>query len=153
MTRFLDDEIARRLFLKGAAAGVGALTLGGFSRLARANISPELIELAGGLPKGAPEKATPRMGGTIVYAMEAEPDILDPHACGGWHTSRVVLQMYDQLVEHDLTQPWYEAAPPKLVGSLASSWTISPDGTEYTFSLREGIKFHDGTPFDAEAVK
>ncbi len=97
--------------------------------------------------------ATPKQGGTIVYAMEAEPDILDPHACGGWHTSRLVLQMYDQLVEHDLTVGWQDGAPPRLVPSLASGWEISPDGTEYTFTLRQGIKFHDGTPFDAEAVK
>ena len=97
--------------------------------------------------------STPKHGGTLVYAMEAEPDILDPHACGGWHTSRLVLQMYDQLVEHDLTVPWQDGAPPKLVPSLASGWEISPDGTEYTFSLRDGIKFHDGTPFDADAVK
>ncbi len=96
---------------------------------------------------------TPKEGGTVVYAMEAEPDILDPHACGGWHTSRLVLQMYDQLVEHDLTVPWQDGAPPKLVPSLASGWEISPDGLEYTFTLREGIKFHDGTSFDAEAVK
>ena len=97
--------------------------------------------------------ATPKQGGTIVYAMEAEPDILDPHACGGWHTSRLVLQMYDQLVEHDLTVSWQDGAPPKLVPSLASGWEISPDGTEYTFTLRQGVKFHDGTTFDAEAVK
>ena len=97
--------------------------------------------------------STPKQGGTIVYAMEAEPDILDPHACGGWHTSRLVLQMYDQLVEHDLTVPWQDGAPAKLVPSLASGWEISPEGTEYTFTLREGIKFHDGTPFDADAVK
>ena len=97
--------------------------------------------------------STPKHGGTIVYAMEAEPDILDPHACGGWHTSRLVLQMYDQLVEHDLTVPWQDGAPAELVPSLASGWEISPDGTEYTFTLREGIKFHDGTLFDADAVK
>jgi len=153
MTNFFDSEVYRRQFLKGAAAGMGTLGIAGLPNFAYADISPQLIDLAGGVPKDAVASGKPRMGGTIVYAMEAEPDILDPHACGGWHTSRVVLQMYDQLVEHDLTQPWYEAAPPKLVGSLASSWTISPDGTEYTFSLREGIKFHDGTPFDAEAVK
>lgn len=153
MTNLFDNNISRRRLLKGTAAGLGALSLGGLFNSAYANISPELIALAGGLPKNAAASGTPRMGGSIVYAMEAEPDILDPHACGGWHTSRVVLQMYDQLVEHDLTQPWYKAAPPKLVGSLAHSWKISPDGTEYTFFLRDGIKFHDGTPFDANAVK
>src|SRR5262249_3595902 len=68
-------------------------------------------------------------------------------------TSRLVLQMYDQLVEHDLTVPWQQGAPSKLVGSLAERWEISPDGLEYTFFLRKGVKFHDDTPFDADAVK
>ena len=36
---------------------------------------------------------------------------------------------------------------------LATAWTISPDGLTYTFTLRRGVKFHDGTPFDAETVK
>ncbi len=129
--------ITRRSFLSSSAAGAGILAYGSLPRLASAQTS-------GG---------TPRQGGTFVYAMEAEPDILDPHSCGGWHTSRLVLQMYDQLVEHDLTVPWNDAAPSKLVGSLATNWDISPDGMEYTFYLRKDVKFHDGTPFDAEAVK
>ena len=126
--------IDRRSFLKTSAAGAGWLALGS-------------------LPSSALSAEKPRHGGTIVYAMEAEPDILDPHACGGWHTSRLVLQMYDQLIEHDLTVPWNKGAPPKLVGSLATRWEASPDGLHYTFFLRDGVKFHDGTPFDAEAVK
>ncbi len=127
-------EVDRRLFLGGSLAVAGGAVIG-----------------APGIALGADE--TPKQGGTLVFAMEAEPDILDPHACGGWHTSRLVLQMYDQLVEHDLTTSWDKGAPPKLVPSLATSWEISPDGLQYTFTLREGVKFHDGTPFDAAAAK
>lgn len=130
-------ECDRRTFLRSLGIGIGGLACTGLPKFAWAKS----------------EKGTPRYGGTIVYAMEAEPDILDPHSCGGWHTSRLVLQMYDQLVEHDLTVPWDKAAPPRLVGSLATDWEVSPDGKEYIFNLRRGVKFHDGTLFDAEAVK
>lgn len=132
-TKLVLPAVSRRLFLKSSAAAglVGFQGIGGFA-------------VAG---------ETPKQGGTIVFGMDGEPDILDPHACGGWHTSRVVLQMYDQLVEHDLTSPWQNGAPSKIVPSLAESWEISPDSIEYTFTLRPGIKFHDGTPFDADVVK
>ena len=134
-SRIKSPYVSRRGFVLGAAATAAAAGIAARSRISFG------------------QSGTPKQGGTIVYAMEAEPDILDPHACGGWHTSRLVLQMYDQLVEHDLTVPWQDGAPSKLVPSLASGWEISPDGIEYTFTLRQGVKFHDGTPFDAEAVK
>jgi peptide/nickel transport system substrate-binding protein len=133
--RIKSPYVSRRGFVLGASATAASAGLAARSRVAFG------------------QGKSPKQGGTIVYAMEAEPDILDPHACGGWHTSRLVLQMYDQLVEHDLTVSWQDGAPSKLVPSLATGWEISPDGTEYTFTLRKGVKFHDGTAFDAEAAK
>jgi peptide/nickel transport system substrate-binding protein len=47
----------------------------------------------------------------------------------------------------------YERESSKIVPELAESWTITPDGKEIVFKLRKGVKFHDGTPFNAEAVK
>ena len=63
---------------------------------------------------------------------------------------RVLAMLYESLVAYDLTST-ADVLPIKPV--LAESWQISPDGKVYTFKLRQGIKFHDGTPFDSESVK
>jgi peptide/nickel transport system substrate-binding protein len=59
-------------------------------------------------------------------------------------------EIYDRLVHQDLTS---DAATPPLVSGLATSWDVSADALVYTFKLRQGVNFHDGTPFDADAVK
>jgi peptide/nickel transport system substrate-binding protein len=59
---------------------------------------------------------------------------------------RILMNMYDGLVR-------YADGSLEVEPALATSWEISEDGTEYTFSLREGVTFHDGTPFNAEAVE
>ena len=89
---------------------------------------------------------------TLVIGIESEPDILDPQGGGGWVTYRISHQMFDGLVAEDLSKPSSEAAVPALAPGLATSWDISPDGLSYTFHLRQGVKFHDGTEFNAEAV-
>ena len=89
--------------------------------------------------------------GTLIWGMPAETDILDPHATGGWSTYQITYQVFEGLVKEDLTDS--KAVTPALVPGLAKSWTISDDGLVYTFSLREGVTFHDGTLFDAAAVK
>ena len=89
--------------------------------------------------------------GTLVWGMPAETDILDPHATGGWLTYDVTYQIFESFAKEDLTDP--NAATPELIPALATSWEISEDGLEYTFYLREGVKFHDGTPFDAAVAK
>ena len=48
---------------------------------------------------------------------------------------------------------WVNPADGTVNPWLADSWEISPDGLEYTFTLRPDVTFHDGTPFNAEAVK
>jgi peptide/nickel transport system substrate-binding protein len=90
-------------------------------------------------------------GGTLIVAMDAEADILDATSAGGWITWRVNRNMFDTLVMEDLTKEDVEM-PPRIPG-LAEEWNVSEDGLEWTFNLREGVTFHDGTPFNAEAVK
>jgi peptide/nickel transport system substrate-binding protein len=85
-------------------------------------------------------------GGSLTVALNAEPDTLDPAATALSPSHDVMMQLYDTLV-------WLDPATEKFVPGLADSWTISPDGMAYTFKLKSGVTFADGTPFDANAVK
>ncbi|MEK4528629.1 MULTISPECIES: ABC transporter substrate-binding protein [Paenibacillus] len=84
-------------------------------------------------------------GGNLTFALATSPDTLDPHRSGLAVTVRAIRTIYDNLVVQlpdGSIKPW-----------LATEWSVSKDGKSYTFKLREGVKFHDGTPFNAEAVK
>ncbi|MEW6376926.1 MAG: ABC transporter substrate-binding protein [Thermodesulfobacteriota bacterium] len=93
----------------------------------------------------------PRKGGILSVGIESGIDVLDPHTHGGWMTYRVVRNIFEGLVDKDLTLENVAYSP--IIPCLAKSWEISSDGLIYTFHLREGVRFHDGTLFDAEAVK
>ncbi|HET7445274.1 MAG TPA: ABC transporter substrate-binding protein [Solirubrobacterales bacterium] len=102
----------------------------------------------GGVGEGAGAKAvegTPVEGGTLVYGTDREPTCLDPHNLGDMPQTYVARQYLDSLVS---MQPNGDVVP-----WLADSWTVSDDGLQYTFKLKKGVEFTDGTPFDAEAVK
>lgn len=101
------------------------------------------------MPEDATAQATPK--DTVAIAIEANLSRMDPHASTTWNTFRVIMHVFEGFVAEDLTRDDVEQPP--LVPALAESWDISEDGLTYTFNLREGVKFHDGTDFNAEAVK
>ncbi len=84
--------------------------------------------------------------GVLIVGQIAEPKSLDPAAVTAVNDFRILMNVYDGLVR-------YKDGTLEVEPSLATSWDISDDGLEYTFSLREGVSFHDGSAFDAEAVK
>lgn len=84
--------------------------------------------------------------GTLVVGLVAEPTSMDPGQLTDINSMRVLSNVYDTLVR--FSPGTFDLKP-----GLATSWTISPDGLTYTFALRRGVKFHDGAPFDASAVK
>jgi peptide/nickel transport system substrate-binding protein len=86
----------------------------------------------------------PVYGGTVTYGADREPTCLDPHNTGDMPQTYIARQYLDSLVS--------ELPDGRVVPWLATSWTISPDGKTYTFSLKHGVKFTDGTPFNAQAV-
>jgi peptide/nickel transport system substrate-binding protein len=84
-------------------------------------------------------------GGHLVIANEQNPVSLDPIFHRDVGSTRAMMYMYDSLVESD--------AATELVPGLASDWEISDDGLEMTFNLEQGVTFHDGEEFNAEAAK
>ncbi len=91
-----------------------------------------------------PDKATrPRDGGTLHLAQDA-PDRLDPACVDDAYEASLVNQIFDGLLAFDTHL--------NTVPGIASSWVISPDGTVYTFELRAGVPFHDGSEVTADDV-
>ncbi|MCO5732224.1 ABC transporter substrate-binding protein [Rhizobium sp. SSA_523] len=85
---------------------------------------------------------------TLVVAVPSDPVSLEPGTNRAEPIgSEIILNVFDTLVAW--TAPDFKA----LEGRLATSWTVSDDGKVFDFKLREGVKFQDGTAFDAEAVK
>jgi peptide/nickel transport system substrate-binding protein len=94
---------------------------------------------------GAPALAqTPP--GVLVVGQIAEPKSLDPAAVTAVNDFRILVNIYEGLLQ-------YSPGTLEVAAGLAESWDMSEDGTVYTFNLRDGVMFHDGTPFNAEAVK
>lgn len=88
----------------------------------------------------------------MVVCSDLEVNSMDPHASDRAWDSAAQYGPYETLL-HWVEQPDGTWAPDVDDGSLATSWEVSDDGLQYTFQLREGVKFTDGTPFDAEAAK
>ena len=82
---------------------------------------------------------------TLVYGLTLEPSGFDPHINQSAEIGIVLRQVYDTLIYRDP-----ETA--EFVPGLATSWTVSEDGLTYTFTLRQNVTFHDGMPFNAQAV-
>ncbi|GAA5225586.1 ABC transporter substrate-binding protein [Paeniglutamicibacter antarcticus] len=122
---------SRRVFLAGGL-GLGALALSG--------CIPKDVPPAPG-PTGSAEPAIR----PFHFGTAATPATLDPAISGDNETFRVTRQLYEGLVGVDR-----ETGAP--IPLLATDWIASPDRLQYTFILRRGVKFHDGTDFDADAV-
>ncbi|WP_343504295.1 ABC transporter substrate-binding protein [Alloyangia pacifica] len=118
-------KLTRRLFgvLSGAALALGTVPL-------------------------TAQKAAAQEASTLVIAVPSdavglEPGINKAEPIG----SEIILNVFDTLVA------WKAPDFAELEGRLATDWTVSEDGKTFDFTLRDGVTFHDGTPFNAEAVK
>ena len=82
---------------------------------------------------------------TFIWARNSDFDTLDPHKLTSDLSRQIIYQIYDTLLAFDNQG--------RIQPHLAKEWSISNDGKAYTFKLQENIKCHDGTTFDAKAVK
>ncbi len=95
----------------------------------------------------AAQTETPRRGGVLLAVIGADPPSLDPHQESTFANIQLVAPLYSLLLQID---PYNY---PKIIGDVASEWKIAPDGLTYTFKIRQGIRFHDGSPLTAADVK
>lgn len=122
-----STSLIRRL---AAGASAGALTLG-------------LAACGGGDDDGG--EASGESGGTLVFAGSQDPVILDGSLVSDGESTRVINQIFEGLVRS-------EEGGTEIEPALAEEWEASADGLQWTFHLRDGVTFHDGEPFNAEAV-
>lgn len=87
----------------------------------------------------------PKSGGILIWGRGGDSVGLDPSHEDDGESFKVCDNIYECLVT-------YKQESTEIIPCLAESWTISEDGLNYTFLLRKEVKFHDGTPFDANAV-
>jgi peptide/nickel transport system substrate-binding protein len=106
-----------------------------------------LALLVGLMPATVQAAETPRRGGVLLAAIAAEPPSLDPHQEATFANIQMVAPCYSTLLQFD---PYHF---PKVIGDLATEWKVAPDGRTYTFKIRQGVRFHDGSPLTAADVK
>lgn len=128
--------LSRRTFLLGASA--------------LAIAAPFAANAQSSATKSAAGEVTP--GGTLVVGQYQEPTFFDPSRQYSWETYRLDKHIYESLLAEDLSVPAEKGVPP-LVPALAESWEASADAKRFTFKLRRNVKFHDGSDFNAEALR
>ncbi|WP_432923334.1 ABC transporter substrate-binding protein [Microbispora sp. CA-135349] len=99
-----------------------------------------------GNPARAGGSGQPKPGGRLTAALSSAPDCLDPQQAGSSTTITVTRQLVDSLTDQD-------PATGEIVPWLAESWKAESGARRFTFTLKDGVTFSDGTPLDAQAVK
>jgi peptide/nickel transport system substrate-binding protein len=122
----------------------------------RAGLAFALAAALAGVLVGVPRGGQAAAPATLTIAVGIDADTLDPEGQTTTTVANMVDYMFDSLVWPNDERSGVQPGQPQyttLVPQLATSWTVSSDGLTYTFKLRQGVTFHDGTDFDAQAVK
>jgi peptide/nickel transport system substrate-binding protein len=142
------QQIDRRRFLLAGASGGAAMLIAacGGSSLSSSSSAAGDVSSSSTTSGSA---GTPVYGGTLTFYDPSDYISWDMLAGGNasiWSNSQVSPQLFDRLT-------WQDPASGKILPWIAKSWTISPDNLKYTFEIRPGVTFSDGTPLDAAAIK
>lgn len=86
----------------------------------------------------------PSFAADLVIGVGSEATTMDPHFYNLGPNTEITESVFDRLVHHD--------ANINAIPGLAESWSVADDGVTWTFNLRKGVKFHDGSPFTAKDV-
>src|SRR5688572_18777679 len=97
----------------------------------------------------AAQAQTPKNGGELVFPVPSEPPSYDGHREETFGLIHPIAPFYNTLLRVDPN----DKSGTKPAPSLAESWTTSQDGLTYTFKLRKGVKFHDGSDMTSKDVK
>src|SRR6478735_5680773 len=116
-------------------------------RRAATVIAAAAIVATATVPGSSSRAASSVASGTLVIATAEPPQTFDPIQAANSTVDQMALNNYDALVRFTST------ANTKLLPALATSWTTSKNGLVYTFTLRPGVTFHDGTGLTASDVK
>ncbi|MDR0863232.1 MAG: ABC transporter substrate-binding protein [Oscillospiraceae bacterium] len=144
-SRILSATLAILLLALTVAGCAADKPSGTASDAGTASAAPEATNGTRAVPDETADPAPiDAKGGNLVFALATTPDHLDPHRAGLAVSTRVTNALFDSLVALDENGGF--------VPYLAKSWEVSDDYSVYTFKLRDDVKFHDGTPFNAEAV-
>lgn len=133
MTRLPTARLRRFAALRSIAVGAAAA------------VALSLTACAASERDESDESADGQSGGTMTFGAAGAPDLFDPFYASDGETFRVTRQMFEGLVG-------IEPGGTELQPELATGWESSEDGKNWTFTLRDGVTFHDGTPFNADAV-
>ena len=116
------------------------------ARLARV-LTVAIVLLLVAMPADAQDK--PRHGGELVFVVPSEPPSYDAHQEETFGVIHPMAPHYNTLLRVDPN----DRTGTKPVGDIAESWTVSRDGLTYTFKIRRGVKFHDGSELTSKDVK
>ncbi|SDO89371.1 peptide/nickel transport system substrate-binding protein [Paenibacillus sp. yr247] len=126
---------------KWAATGMVLILAASFA-LSGCTKDTKTVEQPKSETKQEPQK---KVQDTLIVGRGGDSASLDPAIVTDGESIKIAQQVFDKLLE-------YKAGTTEVQPMLAESWKVSNDGLVYTFSLRKGVKFHDGTDFNAEAV-